>query len=148
MKSKKTDNSSENSLKVSHDIRVRFNETDALGIVWHGYYLHYFEDGREAFGRKHGISYLNTKAQGYVTPIVKSSCEHKLPLRYGEIATVETTFINTPAAKIIFNYKIINANGEIVCTGETIQVFVDDNNDLSLTFPTFFKAWKDSNGLI
>ena len=148
MKSKKTENAGENILKVSHDIRVRFNETDALGIVWHGYYLHYFEDGREAFGRKHGISYLETKAQGYVTPIIKSSCEHKLPLRYGEIATVETTFINTPAAKIIFNYKVINAKGETVCTGETIQVFVDDNNNLSLTFPPFFKAWKDRNGLI
>jgi acyl-CoA thioester hydrolase len=55
MKTKRIENSSENTLKVSLDIRVRFNETDALGIVWHGYYLHYFEEGREAFGRKHGI---------------------------------------------------------------------------------------------
>ena len=148
MKLKKIENTEENILKVSHDIRVRFNETDALGIVWHGYYLHYFEDGREAFGRKHRISYLDTKAQGYVTPIIKSSCEHKLPLRYGEIATVETTFINTPAAKIIFNYRIVNADGQTVCTGETVQVFVDDNNDLSLTFPPFFKKWKSENGLI
>ena len=135
------------SLKVSHDIRVRFNETDALGIVWHGYYLHYFEDGREAFGREHGISYLDVKAHGYVTPIIKSSCEHKLPLRYGEIATVETTFINTPTAKIIFNYKIINIHGETVCTGETVQVFMDENNNLSLTYPPFFKAWKNRNKL-
>ena len=57
-------------------------------------------------------------------------------------------YLTSPAAKIIFNYKIINAEGKIVCTGETIQVFVDDNNDLSLTFPPFFKAWKDSNKLI
>ncbi|MEC3906096.1 acyl-CoA thioesterase [Tamlana sp. 2201CG12-4] len=148
MKSKKIENAEENTLKVSQDIRIRFNETDALGIVWHGYYLHYFEDGREAFGRKYGISYLDLKAQGYVTPIIKSSCEHKLPLRYGEIATVETTFINTLAAKIIFKYKIMNAEGKTVCTGETVQVFVDDNNDLSLTFPSFFKAWKDSYKLI
>jgi acyl-CoA thioester hydrolase len=147
MRSKKYENSSENTLKVSQIIRVRFNETDALGIVWHGNYLRYFEDGREAFGRKHGVSYLDIKAHGYVTPIIKSSCEHKLPLSYGEIATVETTFINTPAAKIIFSYKIINADGKTVCTGETVQVFVDDNNELSLTFPTFFKAWKNSNKL-
>ncbi|MEH6535279.1 MAG: acyl-CoA thioesterase [Psychroserpens sp.] len=148
MKSKKLEHTEESTLKEFHDIRIRFNETDALGIVWHGYYLHYFEDGREAFGREHGISYLDAKAQGYVTPIIKSSCEHKLPLRYGEIATVETTFINTPAAKIIFKYKIMNAKGDTVCTGETIQVFVDDNNDLSLTLPPFFKTWKNKNGLI
>ena len=46
-------------LTVSQQIRVRFNETDPLGIVWHGYYITYFEDGREAFGRQHGISYLD-----------------------------------------------------------------------------------------
>ena len=48
-------------LSVSKDIRVRFNETDPLGIVWHGYYITYFEDGREAFGRLHGISYLDVQ---------------------------------------------------------------------------------------
>ena len=148
MKSIKKDNTSETTLKVTHNIRVRFNETDALGIVWHGYYLHYFEDGREAFGREHGISYLDTKAEGYVTPIIKSSCEHKLPLRYGDIATVETTYVNTQAAKLIFRYKILNAEGNIVCIGETVQVFVDDNNDLSLTFPPFIEAWKEKNRLL
>src|SRR5690606_17666498 len=82
-----------NSLSFTEKIRVRFNETDPLGIVWHGYYIAYFEDGREAFGRHFGISYLEIKNQGYTTPIVKSVCEHKLPLRYGEVATIETTFI-------------------------------------------------------
>tara|TARA_R110002051_G_scaffold324635_1_gene422833 strand:+ start:25262 stop:25708 length:447 start_codon:yes stop_codon:yes gene_type:complete len=148
MKLNKKDNTKETTLMVRHNIRVRFSETDALGIVWHGNYLHYFEEGREAFGREHGISYLSTKAEGYVTPIIKSSCEHKLPLQYGDIATVETTFINTPAAKIIFRYKILNADAKIVCTGETIQVFVDDNNDLTLNYPAFFKAWKDSKNLL
>lgn len=148
MASRKKDNTLETSLKVNHDIRVRFNETDALGIVWHGYYIHYFEDGREAFGRKHGISYLDTKAQGYVTPIVKSTCEHKLPLRYGDVATIETTYINSPAAKLIFRYKIFNAEKQLVCTGETIQVFVDDNNNLSLALPPFIEAWKAKNDLL
>ncbi|CAM1348402.1 acyl-CoA thioesterase [Tenacibaculum insulae] len=148
MKSRKNKNIDKNALKIAQDIRIRFNETDALGIVWHGNYLRYFEDGREAFGRKHGLSYLDVKAKGYVTPIIKSSCEHKLPLQYGETATVEATFINTAAAKIIFSYKITNANKQIVCTGETIQVFLDNNNDLSLTLPPFFKKWKENNGLI
>ena len=48
-------------LNVSTDIRIRFNETDPLGIVWHGCYITYFEDGREAFGRLHGISYLDVQ---------------------------------------------------------------------------------------
>ncbi len=139
---------SKKEISFSSDIRVRFNETDPLGIVWHGHYITYFEDGREAFGREHGISYLDVQANGFVTPIIKSTCEHKLPLKYGDIAKIETTFIDSPAAKMIFSYKIFNPLGELVCTGETIQVFVSDNGELSLILPQFFEDWKRKVGLI
>ena len=135
-------------LTVSEPIRVRFNETDPLGIVWHGYYITYFEDGREAFGRRHGISYLDVDKHGFTTPIVKSVCEHKLSLRYGDVARIETTIVNTPAAKMIFRYTIFDANNTIVCTGETIQVFLDRNGDLMLTNPPFYEEWKRKAGLL
>ncbi len=129
------------------EIRVRFTETDPLGIVWHGNYIQYFEDGREAFGREHGISYLEQKAQGFTSPIVKSSCEHKLPLRYGDVATIKTTFINSPAAKMIFRYEIFDPQKRLVCTGETVQVFLDENGELVLTNPKFFQKWKEDMGI-
>ncbi len=135
-------------LKETTTIRVRFNETDPLGIVWHGYYITYFEDGREDFGRKHGISYLDIKSHEFVTPIVESSCKHKLPLKYGDIATIETTYEDSPAAKMIFTYKIFNPDGEVVCTGKTIQVFVNESGELSLNIPTFFEIWKKKEGLL
>lgn len=135
-------------LTVSHPIRVRFNETDPLGIVWHGYYITYFEDGREAFGRKHGISYLDVDQYGFTTPIVKSICEHKLSLRYGDVARIETTIVDSPAAKMIFRYTIYDDKDTVVCTGETIQVFLDKNGDLMLTNPTFFEEWKRKVGLL
>jgi len=141
-----------NSKKEIHftsEIRVRFVETDPLGIVWHGNYIQYFEDGREAFGRHHGISYLDQKDNGFASPIVKSGSEHKLPLRYGDIATVRTIYVDSPAAKMIFRYEIFNPEGGLVCTGETIQVFVSlENGELSLTIPEFFKEWKKKEGLI
>ncbi len=135
-------------LTVTENLRVRFNETDPLGIVWHGYYITYFEDGREAFGRKHGISYLDIHAHNYTTPIVKSTCEHKLPLRYGEVATIETVFMETPAAKMIFQYNIYNAEKQLVCTGETIQVFVNTAGELALYQPDFFIEWKKRVGIL
>lgn len=134
-------------ISFTSKIRVRFTETDPLGIVWHGNYIQYFEDGREAFGREHGISYLEQKAFGYTSPIVKSMCEHKLPLRYGDVATIKTYFINSPAAKMIFRYKIFDPQDRLVCTGETIQVFLNENGELSLTNPEFFKKWKEKMGL-
>jgi len=130
------------------DVRVRFSETDNLGIVWHGNYVKYFEDGREAFGREHNISYLDQKKNRIATPIIKLICDYKLPLHFGEIAKIETTYINTPAVKMIFQYKIINSEGKLVCQGETVQVFVDFNGNLHLKPPPFFEAWKFKKGLL
>ncbi|WP_339713612.1 thioesterase family protein [uncultured Kriegella sp.] len=130
------------------EIRVRFVETDPLGIVWHGNYIQYFEDGREAFGRHHGISYLDQKDHNFSTPIVKSSSEHKLPLRYGDVATVKTTYVDSKAAKMVFRYEIFNPEDQLVCTGETIQVFVELGGEMSLTIPDFFLDWKRKVGLL
>lgn len=135
-------------LSVTTEVRVRFNETDPLGIVWHGYYITYFEDGREAFGRHHGISYLDIYDSGFTTPIVKSMCEHKLSLRYGDVMRIETTIVHSPAAKMIFRYKIYDGNNEIACTGETVQVFLDSKGELMLTNPPFFEEWKRKVGLL
>ena len=135
-------------ISITSTVRVRFAETDPLGIVWHGNYIQYFEDGREAFGREHGISYLDQKENGFSTPIVKSSCEHKLPLKYGDIATVKVTYVDTPAAKMIFRYEILNEQNEVVCTGETVQVFVELGGELWLTLPDFFRNWKEKVGLL
>lgn len=136
--------------EISHtsEIRVRFAECDPLGIVWHGNYIQFFEDGREAFGRHHGISYLDQKANNFSTPIVSSQCEHKLPLRYGDVATIKTTYIYSAAAKMIFEYEILNPGGQVVCTGKTIQVFVELGGELSLIMPDFFKDWKQKMGLL
>ncbi|MCP1996340.1 thioesterase family protein [Flavobacterium sp. HSC-61S13] len=135
-------------LTVNCECRIRFNETDALGIVWHGNYITYFEDGREAFGRKHQISYLDVMRHGYSTPIVKSVCEHKLSLKYGDVVRIETTFVDTPAAKMVFRFKIYNTENQVVCTGETTQVFLDEEGNLTLNIPPFFEAWKKKIGLL
>lgn len=131
-----------NEISHSSEIRIRFAECDPLGIVWHGNYIQFFEDGREAFGRHHNISYLDQKANNFSTPIVSSKCEHKLPLRYGDIATIKTTYIDSPAAKMIFKYEILNPDRQVVCTGETVQVFVELGGELSLVMPDFFRQWK------
>ena len=128
-------------------MHVRFHECDPLQIVWHGNYYKYFEEGREDFCKKHGISYLDAKRNGFATPIVKTTCDHKLPLKYGDEFEVETSFINSDAAKIIFNYKIFSS-GKLICTGETIQVFIDKNSELVLNNPPFFLDWKKKMGLI
>ena len=135
-------------ISFTSDVRVRFTECDPLGIVWHGNYIQYFEDGREAFGRHHGISYLDQKKNNFSTPIVESKCEHKLPLTYGDVATIKTTYVDSEAAKMIFKYEILNPDGKVVCKGKTVQVFVELGGELSLVIPQFFMDWKKKVGLL
>lgn len=122
---------------------VRFNEVDALGIVWHGHFINYFEVGREAFGWSNGISYLDIQKAGFTTPVIRSVCEHKFPLRYGDTVRVVTTYHPSAAAKLIFSYRLYNQDNVLVCTGETIQVFLNKDGDLQLYYPDFFAAWKN-----
>jgi len=138
----------DNTLRYRTRFRVRFNETDPLGIVWHGHYITYFEDGREAFGEAMGISYRHIREHGYLAPVVKCACEYKLPLHHGEWAAIETVFINNAAAKMVFRYTIFNTAQQVVATGETTQVFTDVNSELILTNPPFFADWKIKNGLL
>lgn len=129
------------------NLKVRFQECDPMQIVWHGNYFKYFEEGREDFCKNNSISYLHAQQHGFATPIVKTECEHKLPLQYGDEFEVETTFINSEAAKMIFHYKIFSSK-KLICTGSTTQVFTDKNSELVLTNPPFFLDWKKKMGLV
>ena len=115
-----------------------------LGVVWHGNYIRYFEDGREAFGAEHGLGYLDVYHAGLVTPIVKLSCDYKRPLAYGDSMLIETTFIDSPAARIHFIYKLYHlSRHELVAEGETTQVFLErESRTLLLNTPPFFEDWK------
>ncbi|WP_018345134.1 acyl-CoA thioesterase [Cytophaga aurantiaca] len=135
-------------LRHETEVVVRFSEVDSLHIVWHGHYVRYFEDAREAFGLKYGIHYLDVQKAGYSTPIVKVQCDYKRSLKYGDTALVDATFVNSEAAKLIFAFTIRNKETkEVIATGETVQVFLDANKELCLTNPPFFSAWKKSNSI-
>lgn len=132
------------------EVLVRFNEADSLGIVWHGHYIRYFEDGREAFGIIHGLGYLEVYKQGFVIPVVSVHCEFKRALRYGDRVIIETKYVPCDAAKLKFNYRLFNAvTDELVATGSSVQVFLDrESTTLQLSNPPFFEDWKKSRGFI
>jgi acyl-CoA thioester hydrolase len=137
-------------LSVSTEVTVRFNEADPLGIVWHGHYIRYFEDGREAFGAKYRLRYLDIFEFGYTVPVVNVECNYKRSLRYGDTVLIETRYVPTEAAKIRFEYTLYNAaTREVVCTGASVQVFLDkEQSVLQLTVPPFFVEWKKMWGLV
>lgn len=130
-------------------IQVRFSEVDSLRIVWHGHYLKYFEDGREAFGRKYGLAYMDVFNAGLLTSLVKINCEYKMPVKYEDPLMIETTYIRNEAAKIMFTYKLFHeTSGDIYANGDSMQVFLNFQNELLLNIPDFYLEWKRKWNLI
>jgi acyl-CoA thioester hydrolase len=129
-------------------VNIRFHEVDSLRIVWHGHYLKYFEDGREAFGRKYGIGYMDVFELGLLTPLVNVNCDYKKPVKYGDPLMLETTYVDTEAAKVKFRFTLFHAETkEVYTTGESTQVFINPDGELYLTPPQFFLDWKKRWGL-
>lgn len=136
-------------LRSTCEVTIRFNEADPMGIVWHGHYIQYFEDGREAFGREHGISYSQVYEHGYTLPLVTISCEYKRSLRYGEKAIVETIYHDCNAAKVEFEYKIYrSSDSQLAATGKSTQVFLNAEGELQLIIPAFITEWKKQKGIL
>ena len=131
------------------ELRVRFSEVDSMSVVWHGNYIRYFEDGREAFGNLYGINYMDFYHTGVLIPLVKITVDYKKPLVYGETAIIETRFVNCEAAKLVYDYTIYRNNiSDVIATGSSTQVFLTTEKELMLEFPPFFYEWKKKHGLL
>ena len=135
-------------LKDTTEVKVRFGEVDSMGIVWHGNYVKYIEEGRESFGKKYGISYLDIYANNVMAPVVNMNIDFKRQVQYGDILIIETEFIDHEAAKIVFHFRIYRkSNNELVATAESTQVFIDLNREMILYPPQFVLDWKKKVGL-
>ncbi len=129
-------------------IPVRFSEVDAIKMVWHGNYVKYMEDAREAFGRKYGLEYMYMFRSGYLAPIVD------MKLRYHQTATIDDVLLATityrPAigGKLIFDYEIRReADGTLILTAETTQLFTTLEGVFEPFCPPFLEDWKRKNGI-
>lgn len=132
-------------LSASIQLPVRFSEVDSMNIVWHGSYALYFEEAREAFGRKYDLGYLRIFREGYYAPLVKLDFNYKRPLAYGSTLEVEITYRPTEAAKICFDYQIFSDRDiahELMATGSSTQVFLDKTYQLVWDTPAFYRQWK------
>ncbi len=122
---------------------IRFSEVDSMNVVWHGSYSLYFEDAREAFGKKYDLGYMKIFRNGYFAPLVELNFQYKRPLVYGMHPVITIKYCPTDAAKIVFDYEIHDSedNG-LIATGHSVQVFTDTDYQLVWYNPPFYEAWK------
>lgn len=136
-------------LCAEKEIEIRFSEVDMMGVVWHGSYVTYLEDAREAFGARFGLSYNRYIVENIFAPIVELNFHYRKPLRYGMKPVVRITYRPTDAAKIIFDYEMVNpADGEVFLKATSVQVFMDRDYNLLWEAPAFYLDWKKEMELL
>lgn len=118
-------------------IRVRYAETDQMGIVYYGNYAQYFEVGRVEWLRKFGVSYKSMEEAGILLPVVSLNVQYKKSARYDDLITIKTKLVKMPSASIEFDYEITNASGEILTLGNTVLVFMDVNKNRPTRCPKY-----------
>ena len=106
-------------------VRVRYAETDQMGVVYHGNYAQYFEMGRVEWLRNLGLSYKFMEENGIMLPVVSLTMNYKKPARYDDLIRVKTIFKSQTSVKIEFDYEIFNEKDELLTTGTSMLVFVD-----------------------
>ena len=107
------------------NVRVRYSETDQMGVVYHGNYAQYFEMGRVEWLRNKGVSYKWMEENGVMLPVVSLTMNYKKPARYDDLITVKTIFKSQTSVKIEFDYEIYNEKQELLTIAHSVLVFVD-----------------------
>ncbi|NLY91523.1 MAG: acyl-CoA thioesterase [Firmicutes bacterium] len=105
--------------------RVRYAETDAMGIVHHSRYIPWMELGRTEFLRQYGFSYRQCEEEGYLFPLLAVACQYHAPAKYDDLVTVETTLKAIRPPYLEFSYRITREpDGLLLVTGETKQICI------------------------
>ena len=129
-------------LSFSVTRRVRFEEVDALGIVWHGRYPSYFEDVREALGDHFGIGYLDFFKEKVATPIRQLHFDYLKPLFLRDQFTIKGELHWSEAARLNLTYQIFNEKGELTTSGYSVQMMINPHkHDVLMVPPPFFQAF-------
>lgn len=123
--------------------RIRFEEVDVLGMVWHGRYPSFFEDGRIAFGDKFGLTYFTYLENKVMAPVVQMHLDYKLPLRFDEVVKIETALHWTETARLNFTFTIYKADDRIAATGYAVQVLTDLQGTLQLISPDWLNEFRN-----
>jgi len=124
-------------------IRVRYADTDKMGIVYYANYLVYFEVGRTEFIREHYKSYSEIELDGYVLPALSASLNYKNSAAYDDLLTVKTTLDKFTRLRLFFDYEVCNESGTLLCIGSTEHCFTDANGKPRRMPPELWEAMNE-----
>ncbi|MFH0877830.1 MAG: thioesterase family protein, partial [Candidatus Omnitrophota bacterium] len=108
------------------EIKVRYAETDQMGVVYYANYLVWFEVARTSYFSAHGMEYTEIEKEGLGLAVVEAHCVYRAPARYGDTVIVEVWPSDVKASSLKFCYKIYRKNDRVLLTeGFTMHVLID-----------------------
>ena len=123
---------------VDYELRVRYAETDQMGVAYYANYLVWFEVGRSEFCRNRGFLYADLEASGYRLVVTDVHCKYRNSARYDEAVTVRTSLKGLNRRMITFGYKILRQNSEeVIAEGETRHLCLDSTGKPKSLPPQF-----------
>jgi acyl-CoA thioester hydrolase len=131
---------------VALEIRVRYAETDRMGVVYYANYLIWFEMGRSEYCRQQGFNYLDLEDLGYRLVVTEASCRYRNPARYDELIMVRTALHTLRRRSICFSYQVVRKGSEeTLVEGETKHLCIGDTGRVQAIPDSYFT--KLSRGL-
>ena len=118
-------------------LKVRYAETDQMGVVHHGNYAQYLEIARIDWLEKIGISYKSMEKKGIMLPVYEMNFKFKKSAFFDDQLKIFTSLRQRPDVKIIFDYKIYNQDGELLTTANTVLVFMDAKTRRPIRCPDY-----------
>jgi acyl-CoA thioester hydrolase len=107
-------------------VRVRYAETDAMGVVYHTNYLIWFEVGRGEYMRQKGGDYTDFEAQGFYLPVSELDARFIASARYGDLVTIRTWTEEMRSRSLTFAYEVVmQETGQVLVTGRTRHICTD-----------------------
>lgn len=117
-------------------VRVRYAETDQMGVVYHGNYAQYFEVARAESIRQLGLTYKDMEAMGIIMPIVELHTKFIRPAHYDDLLTIRTTLAQLPTDhRIEFQQEVFNEHQKLLTVGKVVLYFLDASTRQKAVMP-------------
>ena len=118
-------------------VKVRYAETDQMGVVYHGNYAQYLEIARIDWLQALGISYNSMEKEGVMLPVYELNLRFKKSAKFDDVLKIETTLLKKPGVKIDFNYRIFNQEEELLTEASTTLIFMDIERQKPIRCPDY-----------
>ncbi|MGK2864469.1 MAG: acyl-CoA thioesterase [Chitinophagaceae bacterium] len=117
-------------------LRVRYSETDQMGVVYHSNYFPYFESARAESIRQLGFTYADMEKMGIIMPVIEVQCRYLRPALYDDLLTIKVILKELPVHhKIEFHHEVLNEKKELLATGKIILYFMESGSMKRTTMP-------------